>query len=155
VVDDLIRFRGAILNFVDEWWILSNFAEFRISVGGRSYRSVEHYYQAMKALNDEDHERIRAMPTPAEAKRLGKTVPRIPDWPEKRIDYMRRGLSCKFSVSNTPGRALLATGQALLVEGNDWGDDEWGICKGEGTNILGVLLMERRGALRAIIDELG
>ena len=31
-----------------------------------------------------------------------------------------------------------------LVEGNYWGDTFWGICNGEGTNWLGILLMAER-----------
>jgi predicted NAD-dependent protein-ADP-ribosyltransferase YbiA (DUF1768 family) len=45
---------------------------------------------------------------------------------------------------------LLATGNAILIEGNTWGDTFWGQCKGEGTNVLGNILMRRRDFLRSM-----
>lgn len=46
--------------------------------------------------------------------------------------------------------ALVGTGDAMLVEGNTWGDKFWGVCRGEGENQLGKLLMERRAFLAAL-----
>jgi len=40
--------------------------------------------------------------------------------------------------------ALLDTGNAKLVEGNYWGDVEWGVCRGKGKNKLGKILMKVR-----------
>lgn len=42
---------------------------------------------------------------------------------------------------------LLATDNAELVEGNYWGDRFWGVCKGEGENHLGKILMRVRKEL--------
>jgi ribA/ribD-fused uncharacterized protein len=139
---------NSITQFTGRWWILSNYAYCDIVVDGERYQSVEHYFQAMKARDPGDRERIRVAESPDDAKRLGKSVPRIANWTDRRIDFMRRGLRAKFSISNPPGQALLATGIAFLAEGNDWGDDEWGIVDGVGLNLLGILLMEHRGALR-------
>ena len=36
---------------------------------------------------------------------------------------------------------LKATGDAVLVEGNWWRDDFWGVYEGKGQNILGKILM--------------
>lgn len=44
-------------------------------------------------------------------------------------------------------RALMATGNAELVEGNTWNDTFWGICNGTGENHLGKLLMKVRANL--------
>jgi predicted NAD-dependent protein-ADP-ribosyltransferase YbiA (DUF1768 family) len=44
---------------------------------------------------------------------------------------------------------LLETGDAELIEGNDWGDTFWGVCGGKGNNFLGKLLMEVRKELRS------
>lgn len=59
---------------------------------------------------------------------------------------MRDLLDLKFA---DPALAalLLATGDADLVEGNDWGDRFWGVCDGAGANMLGRLLMELRTRL--------
>lgn len=43
---------------------------------------------------------------------------------------------------------LLETGDAMLIEGNTWGDTFWGVCNGQGLNVLGNLLMEIRQELR-------
>ena len=44
---------------------------------------------------------------------------------------------------------LMLTGDAELIEGNNWGDTFWGVCNGRGENMLGKLLMEIRDYLRA------
>lgn len=41
-------------------------------------------------------------------------------------------------------KKLLATENALLVEGNTWNDTYWGVCNGVGKNTLGQLLMKIR-----------
>lgn len=144
-----VLFLDAILQFAEEWWMLSNFSLFEITIDGKKYPSVEHYYQAMKALTNADHELIRNSPSPDEAKRLGGIVSKTTYWRDRRIVVMRRGLSEKFKIDTQPGQVLLSTGLALLAEGNSWGDGEWGVFQGKGRNLLGILLMERRGVLRS------
>ncbi|WP_433802200.1 NADAR family protein [Actinomycetospora sp. CA-084318] len=139
--DTVAEFRGPT-------WTLSNFAEHPMEVDGQRYPTVEHYFQAMKAVSPEDHARIRDAATPAEAKELGRAVTMVPDWRDRRVAVMRRALAAKFTPDSEAGRFLLATGEATLIEGNDWGDQLWGVSDGRGRNLLGVLLMERRGVLR-------
>ena len=45
--------------------------------------------------------------------------------------------------ATTPAKAK-HPGDQELVEGNEWGDVFWGVCKGVGDNHLGKLLMEFR-----------
>ena len=45
-------------------------------------------------------------------------------------------------------RRLIATGDAELMEGNDWGDRFWGVCRGKGENRLGKILMKVRAEIR-------
>jgi predicted NAD-dependent protein-ADP-ribosyltransferase YbiA (DUF1768 family) len=47
---------------------------------------------------------------------------------------------------------LLATGGAVLVEGNTWGDTFWGVYKRNGMNHLGRLLMKVRAECRGQMD---
>jgi len=43
---------------------------------------------------------------------------------------------------------LLMTGDAELVEFNEWNDRFWGVCKGVGENRLGILLQEIREEIK-------
>ena len=53
----------------------------------------------------------------------------------------------KFTQNTDLLKKLLDTGDAELVEGNTWGDRVWGVCKGEGENRLGKILMRIRGEI--------
>ena len=56
-------------------------------------------------------------------------------------------LMVKFKNPELRSR-LLATGDAELIEGNNWGDCFWGVCLGEGRNELGKALMRVRERLQ-------
>jgi len=62
----------------------SNFSEHAIEMHGRSYPTIEHYFQAMKFSGDEQAEKIRTADNPMTAKRLGRTrkVKLRDDWKE-------------------------------------------------------------------------
>jgi hypothetical protein len=96
---------------------------------------------------EDDRLRIRLADTPAEAKRLGKTILLRKHWEEVKVYIMLHLLKQKFAVPVLRDE-LLATGDAQLIEGNTWGDIYWGVCGGVGKNVLGMLLMQVR-------DELG
>jgi ribA/ribD-fused uncharacterized protein len=69
-------------------------------------------------------------------------------WGEIKVQRMRDVLRAKFTQNHELRRMLLATGDAKLVEESNT-DAFWGIGKkGDGKNMLGVLLMELRKALR-------
>jgi hypothetical protein len=61
-----------------------------------------------------------------------------------KLDVMLGLLRRKFTQLDLR-RQLLATGDAELIEDNDWGDHFWGVCMGVGENHLGKLLMQVRG----------
>jgi predicted NAD-dependent protein-ADP-ribosyltransferase YbiA (DUF1768 family) len=54
----------------------------------------------------------------------------------------------KFTHDAKLRQKLLATGDAILEEGNDWGDQVWGVVNGVGKNRLGKILMKVREELR-------
>jgi ribA/ribD-fused uncharacterized protein len=139
--DAIERFRGP-------YGFLSNFHPAIVSWGGAEYPTSEHLYQAMKARSDGEREWVRTAPTPSAAKMRGRTLLTAPGWAERRVGAMREVLREKFGQHPDLAAALAATGDAELVEGNEWGDRFWGKSPdGEGDNWLGKLLMELRASL--------
>lgn len=133
-------------NFHPSPIVLTEYGEERV------YYSVEHAYQALKATNLEDHERIRTASTPALAKKLGQSVQIREGWDRDKDAVMLRCLRLKFAPGSVVGGKLLGTGDADLIEGNTWGDSYWGqVQRGGvwvGKNMLGRLLMQVRAEIR-------
>lgn len=118
---------------------LSNFFPSPIDWDGLLYPTVENAFQAAKTL---DQERRRAFTdiAPSEAKQLGGLVPLRPDWDQVKLAVMLDLVRRKFEIPAL-ARRLAATGDERLVNGNVWGDRFWGVCKGDGKNELGKILM--------------
>ena len=119
------------------------FVEFRI--GGKLYRSVDHYYHAMKFPNHSEYqELIRTVKTPKEAYVIG-TRPdlqhfRDEDWQFNKETVMARGMAAKFQNEHYAS-ILRATGIARLMEVSS--SAYWGGCPkdfGYGCNRKGKLL---------------
>lgn len=137
-----------ISSFRGEYSFLSNFFKTTVLiVDGRLWPSVEHAYQAAKTTDLVDQEEIRKALTQGKAKRLGQDVLLRSDWEQNKLEVMYLLLKLKFA-DPILRRWLLNTGDAILEEGNIWGDTYWGICHGQGSNWLGVLLMLVRGEIR-------
>lgn len=136
-----------ITTFRDENYFLSNFYPSTIRWDGKLWKTVEHAYAANKTENKDQQELIRCAPTPAIAKKLGRSVILRKDWSIVKIDIMENLLELKFS--NPLLRPMLInTGDAELIENNNWNDKFWGVYKGEGENNLGKLLMKIRKRIR-------
>ena len=133
-----------INGFFGEYRFLSNFHPSPIIVDSKTYQTVEHFYQASKATDIEDHEYVRLCESPGIAKKLGKRIQIRPDWEDIKISVMTRGLYAKFDQNKHLIEKLLATGDEELVELNYWGDKFWGVSQGSGLNTLGKLIMEIR-----------
>lgn len=145
-------------HFIGKYHFLSNFYRVNIEYEGHDYPTVEHAYQAAKTNDPHKRARIRAAATPGLAKAMGRRVKLIEGWDDKRVDVMRQLLRDKFAYPDLMEK-LLETGDAELVEGNDWGDTWWGVYyppKGDpiGENMLGKLLMQIRSELRSLAGEL-
>jgi hypothetical protein len=132
-----------ISEFQGEFRFLSNFWPCKVEFEGIIFPSVEHAYQAAKTLDWEKRVEISLLSSPGEAKRAGKNLTLRPDWEEIKIPIMRELLIKKFSDRELLHR-LRQTKSRELLEGNHWGDTFWGICRGQGENHLGKLLMEIR-----------
>lgn len=134
--------------FQDGYRWLSNFWMQPFILGGKQWVSVEHYFQAQKTLNPLLQEYIRALPTPRQAKRVGRDVSLRCDWDKIKDAVMLVGVKAKFKCNPDLSDKLLATGGAALVEGNTWGDVYWGMVDGFGQNKLGNILMKVRMELQ-------
>lgn len=142
-------------HFAGEYAFLSNFHRDSFTdESGRTYATLEHAYQAAKATNQFDRERILMATTPLKAKQLGATITTAPDWLDRRVAVMDHFLRRKFAPGTQMAQKLLATGAAHLAEGNNWGDTFWGTVNGEGKNVLGVLLMRIRDELAGVATAL-
>ena len=130
---------------------LSNFSPHGIVLDELYWPTVEHYYQAQKYAGTAHAEDVRQAQGPGHAKRLGRRQdwPLRPDWEEVKVDVMRRAVLRKFWTHPGIRAALLATGDRPLVE-NAPTDTFWGCgADGSGRNMLGIILMDVRAALRA------
>lgn len=138
-----------IKTFDDEYSFLSNFHFSPMFINDNLYSTVEHYYQAMKANNDVDHELIRNAISAAGAKKFGRSIKLRPDWEDVKDRVMLEGLSAKFDQNKELAQQLIDTGNEELQEGNYWGDVYWGINlkTGKGKNKLGKFLMQIREEL--------
>ena len=144
-----------IKEFKGEYAFLSNFYHSPLNVytniGGITYNTVEHYYQAHKAIYVIDHIKIVLAPTPNMAKKIGRKISIWNDWDGIHKELvMEEGLCKKFNLNKELRRKLLKTGDEELQEGNWWGDTYWGVDlkTGKGLNRLGKLLMTLREDLR-------
>lgn len=133
-----------IPEFREEYSFLSNFF---IEPDGTF---VEAEFQAAKTLDLRAKVEILIADTPQIAKRLGRRVKKREDWEEIRYQVMRDLVLRKFLDHPTLSESLFGTGDAVLIEGNRWHDNYWGICNcvrcedRDGGNNLGLILMEIR-----------
>ena len=142
-----------ILFFRGKYAFLSNFYSCSIQHGGRHYRSVEAAYQASKCQNWHMRAQFENL-SPADARKLGRKIPLLPDWGEKEKDkIMRELIQAKFMGNPDIRSQLLQTGDAELIESNRWHDNHFGNCVCSecihitGENVLGRELMRIRKIL--------
>lgn len=154
-----------IVSFRGDYSFLSNFHSCIIKYGGCTYNSVETAFQAQKDPDSVDLFRNMSVPEatevhrlpiidPGAAKRIGRKVPMRKDWNTVKDRIMLELLIVKFTQNSDLQKRLLDTGDAILIEGNNWHDNYWGFCKcpncvlKDHYNKLGTLLMDLRSALR-------
>lgn len=138
--------------FIGHYAFLSNFYPHTVTIGGLTFPTNEHAYNAAKTIIPEAAMWVMAAPTPAEARRRGRQVPLRDDWDTYwRYTTMETLIRLKFAAGFELARCLAGTGNAILVEGNTWHDNIWGVCYCErpecdnsGNNLLGWMLMEQR-----------
>lgn len=138
--------------FSGQYRFLSNFYPCAVQYEGEWYPTVEHAYQAAKFPPEQRGEFLNlATMRPGEAKRRGRGRGGS-DWYNKSLSVMRNLLREKFKEPKLR-KLLLETGDAELIEGNNWHDCFYGVCDctrcgGKGSNHLGKGLMQVREEIR-------
>ena len=148
----------AITSFDGIYEFLSNLYPVQgIMLDGVAYPSVEHAYQAAKTVSAEERATVAGAKTGGRAKKLGRRATLRPDWDAIKVDVMQNLLQQKFA-NPVLRDGLLRTGERILIEGNTWHDNFWGVCWCErcqnsapfedGCNHLGGILMRIRNELK-------
>jgi ribA/ribD-fused uncharacterized protein len=150
-MSDVIKFYST----GDEYGCFSNFAAYPIRLGGATWPTTEHYFQAQKFPSDPEHQAaIRTTTSPMIAARMGRDRKKKlrDDWESVKDRIMADALRAKFTQHAELREILLNTGDAVLVEHtkNDsyWADGG----DGSGRNMLGILLMRLREELSVGTD---
>lgn len=143
-----VRFANEpILRFTGEYRWLSNFWSCFVELDGKTYPSTENAFQAAKTLDTALRAPFRRY-FPGKAKKEGRLLKLRPDWESVKLGIMEDLNRQKFTRNAELRERLLATGDAQLVEGNDWGDQYWGVDDERGgQNHLGKILMRIRAEL--------
>lgn len=132
-----------INEFRNDNYYLSNFYECPVTYDGLTYRNNEAAFQAQKCINPKDREQFTTL-NPSEAKKFGRRVVLRKDWEDIKVKVMTDVVRAKFEQNEDLRKKLLETGNAYLEEGNTWGDRTWGTVNGNGSNLLGKILMQCR-----------
>jgi hypothetical protein len=138
---------GAITEFSGMYHFLSNFYSCTVLYEGTAYGNAEAAYQAGK-IADPRKRGIFYDLDPNLAKMTGRIISLRPDWEQVKDQVMEDVVRDKFTQNEQLGKLLLATGDADLIEGNDWNDTYWGVSHGVGQNKLGKILMKIRKELK-------
>lgn len=135
-----------IESFTGPFAFLSNFSLDPVEFEGIVYPSVEHAYQAAKTTDAKTRSLFAQNMTPGQAKRFGQKVTLRHDWEKIKVSVMSNLVAAKFKNLDL-AKKLAATGDAPLVEGNNWHDNFWGdcycgrsACEKRGENFLGKIL---------------
>lgn len=134
-------------SFRGEYFFLSNFYNVPVIYDDIPYLNSEAAYQAQKVVNKEERKNFSFL-NPFKAKKLGRKVELRKDWENCKIKIMYEICKAKFTQNQDCKNNLLKTGDAVLIEGNNWGDRIWGQVDGIGENYLGKILMKIREELK-------
>jgi ribA/ribD-fused uncharacterized protein len=137
-----------VTEFQREYRFLSNYYPHPVWHAGQLYSTNEHAFQAAKTTDSNQRKWITTAGSPGEAKRRGRAVMLRTGWTEHlRYTVMEQLIAIKFAPATELAQRLVATGDAILIEGNNWHDNLWGVCScgcTPGANLLGWMLMRQR-----------
>ena len=133
-----------------EYGYLSNLYKVPVTFEDRTFRCSEDAYQFGKPKDPAVAEWIISAPKPhlcaaAAHALLGFDI--VPEWSTKKVPRMARVIDAKFRQNRDLRKKLLETNPRSLIEESNT-DAFWGIGKkGNGHNMLGILLMATRNEL--------
>lgn len=136
-----------INSFKGKYYFLSNFYTSKVTYDGVTYDNNESAFQSAKVTDKQERENFSKL-DPLSAKRLGRRVLLRDDWEDVKYNIMYDICKAKFTQNKNLRKRLLDTGNAILEEGNTWGDKVWGTVNGIGQNNLGKILMDIREELK-------
>jgi ribA/ribD-fused uncharacterized protein len=150
--------------FETGWCPLSTYFPSAFNLYGVRYRSVQHFYQSVKAKQFGDlkaYTMIMKATSPRTQAEIASTIENFDEkvWQKKAQEVMLRGLKLKFGQNVADREFLLGTGDSTIVfcskHQSYWGNglnirDETTTdpSKWKGSNILGELLMKVRSELK-------
>lgn len=140
-------YKPRITEFKGDTHFLSNFYPAEFVWNHFLWPNSEAAYQAAKSNDPRVWSEFAGQKNPAVSKRAGRQIEVRPDWEKVKVKIMREIVFAKFNQNPDLRKKLLATGSAILEEGNTWNDTFWGVCppgSGNGENHLGKILMDVR-----------
>lgn len=111
---------NVISEFRGKYYFLSNFYNSSVFYRGILYSNNEAAFQSMKCENINDRYKFKDL-SASEAKRLGRTIKLRKGWEEIKEQEMYNICFAKFSQNPELHNQLMATGNSILIEGNNWG----------------------------------
>ena len=136
---------------------LANYSNHGFTIDNIYYKTVEHYYQAMKYEDKEIREKIINAETPKEASNIGRdrNNKRIDNFKKIKDDIMYNGILEKFRQNRDIAFKLIETRNQEIAEATV---DEyyWGIGKDRtGENHIGKILVKVRDRIKKeILDSI-
>jgi len=133
--------------------LLGVFSDHPFELEGKTWPTVEHYFQAMKFFetNPQYSEKIRAATSPKQARKLGrKHFKKLrTDWGKVKRVIMTRAVYTKCRTYSDVANALLETGDSKIMEASQY-DYYWGCGRDRrAENVYGQVLMDVRAKLRS------
>lgn len=146
-----VEYQGDTLDFYsvkNEYGEFSNFAKFPLFIDGKWWPTSEHYYQAMKFLDEERQEIVRNIWSAYKAAQYARKQPLREEWEEVKEGFMWIALYHKYTQHDDLRELLLSTSDAHIYEHTTY-DCYWADCGDKtGLNRLGEMLMDMRDVLK-------
>jgi len=138
-------FPDVINQFKGEYDFLNNRFNCKFVWQGLSYGSAEAAFQSSKCADEAERKAYAGCPADKAAQK-GKEQTPYPEWEEEQLGIMESILEAKFEQNPVLMKKLAATGNSILINGNNKQETFWGVdlYSWEGENNLGKLLMKIR-----------